>query len=93
MRAKRTDSNQTEIVKALRKCGYSVFVTSMVGHGFPDLVCGAHGKNYIFELKDGKKTKSQQKLTDMESLFHLSWQGTVHIVTSIDEAIDIVSRH
>ncbi len=93
MRAKRTDANQIEIVKALRKMGHSVFVTSMVSYGFPDIVCGAHGKNYLFEIKDGKKPKSQQKLTPSENLFHLTWQGSVHIITSFDDAIDIINKH
>jgi Holliday junction resolvase len=93
MRAKRTGNNQTEIVKALRKMGYSVFITSMVGYGFPDIIVGAHKMNYLFEIKDGNKPKSQQKLTYLENTFHLTWQGTVHIITSIEQAIDIINPH
>ena len=37
-RAYRKDGNQTKIEEHLRKAGLSVFDTSMVGNGFPDLV-------------------------------------------------------
>ena len=92
MRAKRTDANQTEIVKALRKMGWSVYITSMVGNGFPDLVCGKRGINYLFEVKDGNKSKSAQKLTGQENLFHLTWNGRVNIITSIKDIIDITNQ-
>ncbi|HWY33435.1 MAG TPA: hypothetical protein VNX68_02240 [Nitrosopumilaceae archaeon] len=89
---KRIDANQNEIVATLRKIGCSVFITSMVGHGFPDIVCGHGGKNYLFEIKDGDKSKSCRKLTNLENLFHLSWQGSAHIITCTQDAIDIISK-
>ena len=36
----RTDGNQSEIVKALRKLGYSVLVMSSMGGGAPDICVG-----------------------------------------------------
>ena len=36
----RKDANQTQIVDALRGVGATVAITSMLGHGFPDLVVG-----------------------------------------------------
>lgn len=92
MKAKRTDANQQAIVKDLRKLGYSVFVTSMVGCGFPDIVVGAKKINFLFEVKDSEKSKSCRKLTNMENLFHLTWKGSVHIITCIQDAIDIISK-
>ena len=96
MRAKRTDANQEHIVKELRKMGYSVFITSMVGNGFGDIVVGAkrgHQKlNFIFEIKDGAKHLSQQKLTNLENLFHLTWKGQVDIITCVQDAIDIITK-
>lgn len=93
MRAKRIDGNQQEIVKALRKIGYSVFITSSVGQGFGDIVLGAHGRNFIFEIKDGKKHLSQQRLTNPESLFHAVWKGQIDVITSVDDAIDIINQY
>ncbi len=72
MYAKRTDSNQASIVKALRKMGFTVFISSGVGNGFPDIVVGAYCKNWLFEIKDGGKAKSLQRLTNAENLFHMT---------------------
>ena len=72
MRAKKIDANQAIIVKQLRKCGVSVAVTSMIGNGFPDLVIGRFGKNYLIELKDGSKSASRKQLTNDEIKFFSS---------------------
>ena len=92
MRAKRTDANQTEIVEGLRKHGYKVFITSMVGAGFPDIVCGAHGYNFFFEIKDGSKPPSHRKLTPPEREFHNTWQGQIAIITCLEDALDYLER-
>lgn len=92
MRAKRTDANQQHIVKALRKIGFSVFITSMVGQGFGDIVVGVHGRNFLFEVKDGDKHASQQRLTNAENLFHLTWKGQIDIITCPQDAIDIINK-
>lgn len=82
MRVKRTDSNQQEIVEALRALGFSVFSTHTVGKGFPDLVAGKNGMNFLLEVKDGEKAPSAQRLTPDELEFHRTWRGHVTIVTS-----------
>ena len=56
MRARRTDANHREIVKLYRQAGCSVADTSRLP-GFVDLVIGAHGRNHLVEVKDGKKAK------------------------------------
>ena len=71
----RVDANQKEIVKQLRQLGCSVAITSMVGSGFPDLVVGYKGKNYLIELKDGTKPASAQALTADEIEFMETWRG------------------
>lgn len=86
----RTDGNQTLIVKQLRQLGYSVYITSMVGSGFPDLVIGKHNKNYLVELKDGSKPLSQRKLTDAEVDFIDKWQGTVIVAHDLDGILNQV---
>jgi len=88
--AKRTDSNQTEIVTALRKVGCSVAITSAIGKGFPDLVVGWKGRNFLFEVKDGEKTPSRKKLTPDEEKFHKFWFGTVSIVENVDDALRLI---
>lgn len=85
MRAKKIDDNQNLIVKQLRRCGVSVAITSMVGHGFPDLVIGIRDKNYLIELKDGNKSASRKQLTTAEKRFADIWAGQVNKAESFDE--------
>lgn len=90
MTAKRIDSNQTAIVKAIRSFGASVQILSDVGKGCPDLLIGYQGMNFLFELKDGGKCPSKRRLTDAERHFHETWVGQVVIINSIEEALDFL---
>ena len=88
---RRTDSNHAEIIKALRKIPkLSVFSTHEVGKGFPDIVIGYKGINYLIEIKDGKKSPSARKLTDAEIEFHLNWKGQKAVIKNIDELLEII---
>lgn len=88
---KRTDRNHAEIIKALRKIqNISVFSTHEIGKGFPDIVVGYKGINYLIEIKDGNKSPSARKLTDHELEFHLNWCGQCAIVKNIDELLKII---
>lgn len=90
MRAARIDKNQTTIVKALRQCGISVHPTHNVHNGFPDIVAGHSGINYLFEIKDPQQPPSKRKLTKMEDEWHKKWNGSVHTIETYDEALDII---
>ena len=81
----KTDANQAKIVEALRKKGYSVTCTHMVGGGFPDITVGANHKNILIEIKQLGKTLNEQ-----ERKWHVEWQGQVAIAYTPDEAIQIV---
>jgi len=83
----RSDNNQQEIVKALRAIGVSVAITNQVGCGFPDLVCGYRGKNYLIEIKN-KETYG--KLNTEQLIFRDKWNGKIAVVTSVDEAYEII---
>lgn len=89
-RAARVDANQNEIVQALRDMGASVAITSMVGSGFPDIVVGFRGRNYLIEIKDGSKPSSKRKLTPDEQKFFDTWRGIVFIANDINEALEII---
>lgn len=89
-RAARTDDNQNEIVEDLRRVGASVAITSVIGAGFPDIVVGYRGNNYLIEIKDGSKPPSRRRLTPDEQEFHDLWRGTVAVVNSSDEALKII---
>ncbi len=90
MRAKKIDDNQNLIVKQLRRCGVSVAITSMIGKGFPDLIIGRAGRNYMIELKDGKKTESRKQLTKNEKEFFNTWTGQINKCESFDQIATII---
>ena len=70
--AKRVDKNQQEIVAEFRRLGFSVYITSHVGAGFPDLICGMNDKHTILvEIKSSDKAK----FTDAQSEFMSKWTG------------------
>lgn len=92
-RAARTDQNQSEIVQALRAIrGVRVQSLAGVGQGCPDLLVGYRGRNYLLEVKDGQKVKSQRLLTRDEIEWHVSWTGQVRVVETVDEAISEIQR-
>ena len=66
MRARRTDANLTEIVKAYRQLGCRVDVTN----GKWDLTVQYGGLTDLVEVKDGSKSASRRKLTPAEQKTH-----------------------
>lgn len=88
----RVDVNQKKIVNQLRRCGFSVAITSQLGNGFPDIVVGAAGRNYLFEIKDPEKPNSARKLTDDEKSFQEAWSGQYDVIESVDDAIKIIDK-
>jgi hypothetical protein len=82
MRAKKVDTNQNEIVQALRQVGASVDVTSGMGEGFPDLVAGFRGQSFLLEVKYRKG-----RLTKPQEIWHRNWKGQVAIVHDVFEAL------
>jgi len=84
----RTDANQAEIVKALRKAGASVVSLAACGSGIPDLLVGFRQKTYLLECKDGKQPPSARELTEDQRVFHAGWYGgPLIVVNSVDEAL------
>jgi len=79
---KRTDTNQAEIVKALRRVGAIVQDLHEVGKGCPDILVGYHGKNYLLEIK-----YQGGKLNEREKEWHADWRGQVCTVWTPEQAI------
>ena len=65
----------------------SVFDTAAVGKGFPDLVVGWRGLNFLVEIKDGDKPPSARKLTVDEQAFHDAWGGEVIVADNPEDAV------
>jgi Holliday junction resolvase len=91
-RAARVDENQKEIVQALRKVGASVLSLAALGKGVPDLLISIGNKTLMVEIKDGRKPPSKRKLTADQEAFHASWSGEIAVVTSVDEALEIILK-
>ena len=95
--AKRRDTNESDIVDALKALGASVYQMDGCGAGFPDLFIGFQGRNILIEVKN-PKTKNgrtyhaakQGGLDDDQALWHLRHEGQVAVATTVDEAIKIV---
>lgn len=89
-RKARVDANQKEIVQQLRQLDVSVLHTHQLGKGAPDLILGYRNENYLIELKDGSKTKSQQKLTPDEVEFQSKWKGNYAVCNSLEQILTII---
>lgn len=90
---RKTDANQKDIMDKLRLIPHlSVFSTHIIGKGFPDIIIGYKGKNYMVEIKDGAKWKSQQKLTTDELLFHMKWKGQICTCNSFEQVWELLNQ-
>jgi len=77
----KTDDNHTDIVKAFRSVpGCLVKDTSRVGGGFPDIVVGFRGVNYLVEIKLPNVANWRSKLNPAQVKFHSEWTGQVIVV-------------
>ena len=69
--SKRTDANQSEIVKTLREAGADVYDLSKVGKGIPDLLVTFNGETILMEVKRDAKAK----FTAEQLKFIAKWKG------------------
>ena len=91
--AARVDSNQAEIVRALRQAGCFVTSLAAVGHGVPDLLVVRAGVVHVLEVKDGDKVPSARKLTPDEAAWHevaAAHGYAVPVVESVADAMRAV---
>lgn len=87
MRAKRKDANHNEVADQVEKAGWSIFDTSGLGFGFPDLLVGKPGFCVPIEIKDGSKPPSKRKLTQKEQDFKDNWSGPYIEAISGEDAV------
>lgn len=83
--AARVDNNHREIVLALQGVGASVASLARLGQGVPDLLVWHRGL-YLLEVKSGPK----EPLTPDEEAWHAGWSGPVHVVRSVEEALQAI---
>ena len=90
-RAAKVDQNQDQVVSALRAAGAKVQSLAAVGKGVPDLLCQYKGAFSLIEVKDGRKTPSQRKLTEDQVKWHEEWKSAfLGVVESPDEALKFI---
>jgi len=83
----RTDENEKHIVSDLRKLGYQVEV------GHDDILVGANGVNYWFEIKQekhvSKKTGKINESAKKKSQIRLEseWTGHYKIVSTLEDIL------
>lgn len=83
----RTDTNQTEIIRALEAAGCSVLRLSDVGDGCPDLLV-SHERNYPWHYNILVEVKRPGgKLTEAEREFFEAWRGPCIIVYGVEDAL------
>lgn len=82
-RAAKVDANQPAIIDALKRCSVSVEV---IGKPVDLLLCH-RGETSLMEVKnpDGKDTLSKDQVE-----FIARWPGKVHVVRSVEEALQAV---
>jgi Holliday junction resolvase len=89
--AARIDNNQREIVKSLRKLGYSV----VVGHD--DILVGVNGKTYWFECKNpslvSKKTGQVRpsEIKPSQRTLMREFKGHYSIVWNLEQILDEIN--
>ena len=83
--AARADSNQREIVGALRQMGATVESLHRVGRGVPDLLIGFRGHNYLAEVKTATGKPSRGQVEWMRD-----WRGQSCIIRSVEDAMQML---
>jgi len=90
-RKDRADTGQQEIVKSLRKMGYSVIT------GMDDLIVGAHGLSLWYELKrpDARSKKDGRILDSFikpsQKTLLETYKGHYRIVCSLQEILEDIA--
>ena len=85
-----SDGNQPQIIAALRSAGATVVACHAVGAGFPDLVVGFRGRNYMLEVKDPAQPKHRHEFTPAQVEFHDGWKGQAAKVFTPEQALAVI---
>jgi hypothetical protein len=91
--ASRADGNQGSIVNGLRAAGASVEHLTRMGEGWPDLLVGWKGKNFLLEIKnpdsrhDGAKSGRSGETARRQREWYENWRGQVEVIRSLPQAL------
>jgi len=84
---RKVDTNQSEIVAALREVGATVCDIHEVAGGCPDLLVGFRGVNHLLEVK---APGSERRMTRLEVEWIENWRGPVAVVSTVEQALDMI---
>lgn len=79
-RAHRVDNSQAELFADLRRFGFSVADTSMVGDDFPDAVIGRQGITTLLEVKTPRGLIGSYRISPGQKVFARDWRGSPILV-------------
>ena len=79
-----------KIAVRLLQIGCTVIDTKSVGNGFPDLVVGYKGTNYLLKTMDGDLPICKRIPTTDEMHFQNEWEGQYAIVNNEDAAVQFI---
>jgi hypothetical protein len=94
MRRGKKDANHNAIVGRFVALGCTVAQLHDAGiPGFPDLVVGAIGRNFLVEIKNPETAYGRAGFNSNQSSFARDWRGAsiIHI-SSVDEATVVVQN-
>ncbi len=88
----RRDSNERDVILALRKIGVKVYQQDSPF----DLLIVEPTEFITFEVKDGSKPPSKRELTPIEEEFFGTCRALLvphYVVTSAEQAVEIIQEH
>lgn len=81
--AAKKDKNHNHIKEGFQQAGYDTYDTHKQGEGFPDLLVLSRSHiPVLFEIK-----QYGERLTNSERVFHRSYTGPLHVISTLDEGI------
>lgn len=90
---KRRDANHHPLVAVFEQLGCTVFDTSDIGGGFPDLMVGCLGVDRMVELKNPDSRYGRAGLNANQREFVAGWRGgAVHVALTPDDVIALVAK-
>lgn len=93
-RGSKIDANHSAVVRALRLAGASVQSLAELGNGCPDLLISwkhlGKSRTACLEVKDGSLPPSKKRLTPDEEIWHSRWQGELHVVETVEQALELL---
>ncbi len=84
------DKNQAALVVVFEQLGCSVLNCVRVGSGFPDLIIGYRGHDYLVEVKNPTNAYGKRGLNGNQKRWSDTWPSPVFVVRTEDDVIKLV---